>query len=193
MQHPAITITSMTPDEYAHGGANLTINYSFAESPFGPVFIASTHKGVCNLEFSNDNTVLNRLQKRFPKAKFCQSADCFQKKALQQLTSNGKIPGKIELHVRGTDFQLKVWNALLHIPAGKPVTYRDIAARIGNDKALRATGTAIGNNPVAVLIPCHRVIPASGAPGNYRWGTELKAALIAREAGQNRDTDTLTL
>jgi len=180
-----INIEGMTPGEYKNGGENLSINYCFAESPFGKIIVASTNKGVCHMSFEEDeNRALSNLTSHFPHAKYHQVVDKFQQNALFIFQKDwGKID-QIKLHIKGTDFQLKVWETLLKLPLGSLATYGLIARNIGRPKASRAVGTAIGNNPVAFLIPCHRVIQKSGNIGGYRWGDTRKSAIIGREASQ---------
>lgn len=178
-----VNIEGMTPGEYKNGGENLTINYSFAESPFGELFIASTSKGICCMEFADDREMAyGSLLKKFPNARYTQLTDEIQQNALFIFTRDWSRLKEIKLHLKGTDFQLKVWNALLRIPQGGLTTYGDIATEINNPKACRAVGTAIGENPVAFLIPCHRVIRSSGELGNYHWGEIRKTAIIGWEA-----------
>lgn len=180
-----VSIEGMTPGEYKNGGESLSINYSFAESPFGEIFIASTRKGICCLEFSSDyEDPLKNLSARFPNAAYRQIADGFQQNALSIFAQDWTKPKEIKLHLKGTEFQLKVWNALLHIPIGGLATYGDIAARIENGKAHRAVGTAVGDNPVAFIIPCHRVIRSTGDFGNYHWGIDRKTAIVGWEAAK---------
>jgi AraC family transcriptional regulator, regulatory protein of adaptative response / methylated-DNA-[protein]-cysteine methyltransferase len=177
-----INIEGMTPAEYKNGGKNLSINYSFAESPFGNLIVASTPKGVCHMAFADEEEkALTHLQGKFPNAVFQRKLDLIQQNALFIFQNDwGKLP-EIKLHLKGTDFQLKVWESLLKIPMGQLSTYGTIAERIGNPNAGRAVGTAIGNNPVAFLIPCHRVIQSTGDFGGYMWGTTRKTAIIGWE------------
>ena len=154
-----ISIEGMTPGEYKNGGEQLQINYSFAETPFGNIIVASTTKGICPLAFADDEKEqLKQLQLRFPKAKFRQVVDTIQQNALFIFTQDWKDLSKIKLHLKGTPFRIKVWEALLKIPMGDVSTYSGIANTINNPNASRAVGSAIGDNPVAFLIPCHRVI-----------------------------------
>ncbi|MCK9450957.1 MAG: bifunctional helix-turn-helix domain-containing protein/methylated-DNA--[protein]-cysteine S-methyltransferase [Bacteroidales bacterium] len=172
----------MTPEEHKNNGEKLSINYSFSESLFGKVLIASTHKGICYLSFAdNEQLAFSALEKRFPKAVFIQQTDDIQQNALQVFTADRSKINTIKLQLIGTDFQLKVWEALLKIPRGNLTTYGAIASLIQKPKAARAVGTAIGSNPVAFLIPCHRIIQSSGSIGGYMWGTTRKTALIGWE------------
>lgn len=180
-----INIEGMTPGEYKNGGENLTINYSFAESPFGNILVASTSKGICHIAFAeNEEDALTDLNQNFPNAQFHQLVDLIQQNALYFFTQDWNKLNQIQLHLKGTEFQLKVWEALLKIPMGDLTTYGKIASEIRNEKASRAVGTAIGSNPVAYLIPCHRVIQSSGIFGGYMWGPNRKAAIIGWEASQ---------
>lgn len=180
-----VKIEGMTPGEYKNKGENLTINYSFTNSQFGDVLVASTQIGICYMGFSDDKQIaFFELEKRFPKANFIQQTDELQQNALKIYTQDWRKINKIKLHLKGTDFQLKVWEALLKIPTGNLITYGNIANLIQKPKASRAVGTAIGNNPIAFLIPCHRVIQSTGAFGGYMWGTTRKTAIIGWEAAK---------
>ena len=177
-----VNIEGMTPAEYKNGGKNLHINFSFAESPFGNLIVASTLKGVCYMAFEDDEEkALNNLRTKFPNASFQRKLDLIQQNALFIFQHDwSKLP-EIKLHLKGTDFQLKVWETLLKIPMGQLSTYGNIAQQIGDVNASRAVGTAIGSNPVAFLIPCHRVIQSTGNFGGYMWGTTRKTAIIGWE------------
>jgi len=180
-----VNIEGMTPGEYKNGGENLHINYSFAESPFGNIIVASTSKGICHIAFYDDeNIALANLQRQFPAAQYQQILDKEQQNALFIFSHDWSKLHQIKLHLKGTDFQLKVWEALLKIPMGKLATYGNIAKQLQNPNASRAVGTAIGDNPVAFLIPCHRVIQSSGALGGYHWGVNRKTAMIGWEAAK---------
>ncbi len=180
-----VNIEGMTPGEFKNGGEGLAINYSFADSPFGQVIIASTPKGICHMAFAeNETAALQALQRQFPNAGYQLLATRLHEGALRIFTNGGESTGKIKLHLKGTDFQLKVWEALLKIPMGQLTAYGEIAAHLQNPNASRAVGTAIGSNPVAFLIPCHRVIQANGLMGGYMWGTVRKTAIIGWEAAK---------
>lgn len=180
-----INIEGMTPGEYKNGGESLHINYSFAESPFGNIIVAATSKGICHLAFADDEQkALLELKTHFSNAIFKQVVDTIQQNALFIFTQDWKDLNEIKLHLKGTAFQLKVWEALLKIPMGGLSTYAGIASAIGNQKASRAVGSAIGDNPVAFLIPCHRVIKSTGMFGQYHWGSNRKTALIGWEAAK---------
>ena len=178
-----INIEGMTPAEYKNGGKNLTIHYSFAESPFGNIIVASTLKGVCYMAFNdNEEEALEDLKSKFPNSTFIRKLDMLQQNALFIFQSDWSKLHQIKLHLKGTAFQLKVWETLLKIPMGKVSTYGNIARQVDNANASRAVGSAIGHNPVAYLIPCHRVIQSSGETGGYMWGSTRKSAILGWEA-----------
>jgi AraC family transcriptional regulator, regulatory protein of adaptative response / methylated-DNA-[protein]-cysteine methyltransferase len=180
-----IGIEGMTPGEYKNGGEALSINYSFAETPFGEIIVASTPKGICHLAFADKGEeALAELRIQFPHAQYKQTVDLIQQNALYIFTQDWKKLSQIKLHLKGTPFQLKVWDALLQIPMGDLSTYSQISGKIDNLKASRAVGSAIGSNPVAFLIPCHRVIRSTGESGQYHWGANRKTAMIAWEAAR---------
>ena len=180
-----INIEGMTPAEFKNGGKNLFINYSFAESPFGNLIVASTPKGICHMAFADEEEkMLDTLKEKFPNATYYQRLDLIQQNALFIFQHDWNGLPEIKLHLKGTDFQVKVWEALLKIPKGQLTTYRNIADNIGNPNALRAVGTAIGSNPVAYLIPCHRVIQSNGNIGGYMWGSTRKTAMIGWESAK---------
>ncbi|HET6255711.1 MAG TPA: methylated-DNA--[protein]-cysteine S-methyltransferase [Puia sp.] len=191
-----VSIEGMTPGEFRNGGADLEINYSFAESPFGAMLVASTVKGICYMAFvdeaapsgSGEPAAFADLRARFPNARFRQITDLIQQNALYIFTQDWSRLAEIKLHLKGTDFQLKVWETLLKIPMGGLTTYKDIAGRLGNPQASRAVGSAVGDNPVAFLIPCHRVIQSTGIIGEYHWGTTRKTAMIGWEAARTTKT-----
>ena len=180
-----VKMEGMTPGEFKNGGEDLSIHYSYAESPFGKLIIASTTKGICYMAFTEDaQQALIDLQQYFPRAIFLQKTDSVQEQALSIFTNDWSKIKDIKLHLKGTDFQLKVWEALLKIPMGRLSTYGNIANEIQNPNASRAVGTAIGSNPVAFLIPCHRVIQSTGIIGGYMWGPTRKTAIIGWEAAK---------
>lgn len=177
-----VSIEGMTPAEYKNGGKNLFINFSFAESPFGNIIVASTEKGICFMAFAeNEENGFEDLKQKFPNAAFSRKLDWIQQNALFIFQNDWSKLSEIKLHLKGTDFQLKVWETLLKIPMGQLSTYGSIAYQIEKPNASRAVGTAIGSNPVAFLIPCHRVIQSSGIFGGYMWGNTRKTAIIGWE------------
>lgn len=177
-----ISIEGMSPNEYRNYGVGLEIYYNFYEALFGQVIITSTLKGICHIFFDdNREKAFTDLQTRFPKAKFINEEKIFHIEALSIFQKDWNNLPEVKLHLMGTEFQIKVWEALLKIPMGSLATYSEIAKNIGNPNASRAVGTAIGSNPIAFLIPCHRVIQTSGKFGGYMWGENRKTALIGWE------------
>jgi AraC family transcriptional regulator of adaptative response/methylated-DNA-[protein]-cysteine methyltransferase len=178
-------LLGMTPSEFRDDGAGATIRFAVGECSLGSILVAATDKGVCAIQFGDDPDALVRnLQDAFSKAKLVGGDAAFE-----QLVA--KVVGFIEapqhgldlpLHVRGTAFQQKVWRALRKIRPGTTASYAAIAERIGEPKAVRAVAQACGANPVAVAIPCHRVVRRDGALSGYRWGVERKRALLEKEA-----------
>jgi AraC family transcriptional regulator, regulatory protein of adaptative response / methylated-DNA-[protein]-cysteine methyltransferase len=181
-----LSIEGMTPGDYKNHGEHIELQFSTDISPFGKYIVASTVRGICYLHFyQEENIAIADLKKTWPKATYNRSSNELHQQAhallndsLQQQTS------KIKLNLKGTPFQLKVWEALLSIPEGHLTSYSDLANQIGQPTASRAVGTAIGSNPVAFLIPCHRVIKRIGGIGEYRWGSERKMAIIGWEASK---------
>jgi len=181
-----ICIEGMTPGEYKNEGESLLIHYSFAETFFGDVLIASTAKGICHISFAkNQDEELKILHDRFARASFIQKTDLHQQNALQVFKNDWKDLHKIKLHLKATPFQVKVWEALLKIPFASVSTYASLAHDIHLPGASRAVGTAVAANPVAFLIPCHRVIRSTGMIGEYHWGSTRKTAIIGWEAAQS--------
>ncbi len=177
---------AMTPGDYRRRGQGLVIRYAFLNGPLGRVLIGATDKGVCWMSFAEeggDEVHLAEMTHDWDAAKFVQDKDYVAPLAAQAFAFalNRKLDEPLRLHVRGTNFQLKVWEALLKIPYGARCTYGDIASGIGQPKANRAVGAAVGANLISVLIPCHRVILSSGVIHNYRWGVARKKAVLAME------------
>lgn len=180
-----VNIEGMTPAEYKNGGKALTINFSYAETPFGNILVASTPKGICYMAFADDrDEAFNGLYDLFPNASYHQVVDMSQQNALHIFRKDWKELSKIKLHLKGSDFQLKVWETLLKIPMGGLNTYQTVAHKLEMPTASRAVGSAVGANPVAFLIPCHRVIKSTGEFGQYHWGSDRKTAMIGWEAAQ---------
>ncbi|MCL4512140.1 MAG: methylated-DNA--[protein]-cysteine S-methyltransferase [Bacteroidetes bacterium] len=180
-----INIERMTPGEFKNKGENLSINYSFSPTPFGKIIVASTSKGICYIAFADDGQrAFQGLHDRFPNASYKQKRDPFHRDALRIFQNDWRNISNIKLHLKGTPFQLKVWEALLKIPFGRISTYAHVAETIGSPTAARAVGTAIGDNPVAYLIPCHRVIRSTGVIGDYHWGNARKSAIVGWEAAR---------
>lgn len=182
-----INIHGMSPGELRQGGADLTIRYGVHDSPFGQCLLAVTKRGVCGLTFLTDGLApaVTELAQRWPHAQLIKSPRVTRpvvERIFPQRRSES--PQHLDLYIPGTNFQIKVWEALLRIPAGAVATYGGIADAIDAPRAARAVGSAIGNNPVAYLIPCHRVIRATGTLGEYRWGRTRKHSMLAWEALQ---------
>jgi AraC family transcriptional regulator, regulatory protein of adaptative response / methylated-DNA-[protein]-cysteine methyltransferase len=180
-----INIEGMTPAEYKNGGEHLQIAFSFAQTIFGNIIVAATQKGICYIAFYDElQRAIDHLKKSFPKAMYSQREIPLFEDVRSIFSNRFSSAHKLNLHLKGTDFQLKVWETLLTIPEGKLTTYGSIAQKIENLKASRAVGSAIGDNPVAFLIPCHRVIQSSGIFGQYMWGAKRKTAIIGWEASR---------
>src|SRR5215216_7721902 len=179
-----VTTEAVTPGEYKSQGEGVTIRYGIHLTPFGKCLIGLTEHGICHLGFvqTSEGDAIDNLVAQWKEAKMIE--DYRSTAALVEPIFSLRFSDRIKplnLHLRGTNFQLKVWEALLQIPAGAVTTYEGLAQRIGQPSASRAVGTAVGHNPIAVLIPCHRVIRKVGDFGNYRYGPERKKALLTRE------------
>lgn len=179
-----VTLEAMTPGEYRQGGAGLAMRWSWGPSRFGPLLVATTARGVCALQFVPDAaSALAWLQTRWPQASLQAATDGHQ--ALRRQLFEPLNPDTpLSLHLQGSNFQIQVWRALLTLPYGSLASYGQLANLIGKPGAARAVGNAVGANPVAWLIPCHRVIRAGGACGGYRWGETRKLALLGWEAAR---------
>lgn len=179
---------AMTPGAYRKKGEGLTIRYAGVDGPMGRALVGATEKGICWLSFVGEdaNRSLDEMKGDWPAASFAEDRDFVEPLAARAFAfaAGGAIDAPIGLHVQGTNFQLKVWEALLKIPPGATATYGDIAETVCARKASRAVGAAVGANMISVLIPCHRVILASGAVHNYRWGAPRKKALLAMETAR---------
>jgi AraC family transcriptional regulator of adaptative response/methylated-DNA-[protein]-cysteine methyltransferase len=178
---------AMTPGAYRKKGAGETIRFAEADGPFGRALIGATEKGICWLSFTEPMGLqrsLDEMKADWPAARFVEDKDFIAPRAgaAFAFAAGRPLDRPLGLHVQGTNFQLKVWQALLSIPCGGRATYGDIAAAVGAPKAGRAVGAAVGANMISLLIPCHRVILASGVIHNYRWGANRKRALLAMEA-----------
>lgn len=179
-----INVYAMTPGEYRQGGAGLAITYGVRPSLFGLCTIATTTRGICHLAFAEDpQTAIDDLVQRFPNASFRHDDDAVAPLARQVFKLQ---EGSIALHIKGTNFQIRVWEALLNIPTGKLASYDEIANAIGQPTASRAVGNAVGQNNIAYLIPCHRVIRKNGSLGGYHWGSRRKQIIIGWEAARSQ-------
>jgi AraC family transcriptional regulator, regulatory protein of adaptative response / methylated-DNA-[protein]-cysteine methyltransferase len=179
-----VKLEAITPGEYKSNGLGLKINYGVHETLFGYAFIAVTDRGICQLSFMNDKKDIQRiieLEEKWSSATISESKK-LTKPAVNLIFSKEKKRQSVPVYVQGTNFQINVWKALLEIPQGKLTTYGQLAKTIGNPKASRAVGTAVGANPVALIIPCHRVIRASGVIGEYRWGNTRKRSMLTWES-----------
>ncbi|MGZ3863519.1 MAG: methylated-DNA--[protein]-cysteine S-methyltransferase [Bacteroidia bacterium] len=176
-----VNIEAVTPHEFKTKGSGIEIEYGIHITPFGECLIATTPRGICSLNFieNNEDELLHNLRSHWRNALIKENT-ASTKSLAENIFSSGKKQ-EIKLLLKGTPFQVKVWEALLKIPFGAVTTYQNIANSIGNPNANRAVGTAVGSNPVAYLIPCHRVIRQEAIIGEYRWGTLRKKALIGWE------------
>jgi AraC family transcriptional regulator of adaptative response/methylated-DNA-[protein]-cysteine methyltransferase len=179
-----VNFVGVTPKEYKELGKNLEIIYGFGSTPFGKALLASTTRGVCFLAFDEDEEkLLFELEKSWSNAKIIRD----DKKIEKLLKSIFLDNEKVNIFVKGTNFQVNVWKALLNIPVATLTTYQDVADFIDKPKAVRAVATAIGSNNIAYLIPCHRVIGKSGAMSGYRWGINKKRIILAYEVMKDID------
>ncbi|MFM5304138.1 bifunctional transcriptional activator/DNA repair enzyme AdaA [Aeromonas caviae] len=182
-----VQLEAVTPGEYKQRGAGLIIDHGVHDTPFGQAFVALTPRGVCNFSFLDDQapqTPLAALAQRWPAAELREAPSRTQG-VIHTMFDGSKTPDRpISLHVSGTNFQISVWRALLQIPPARVVSYTQVASAVGNPKAARAVGLAVGANPVALMIPCHRVIQQNGKLGGYHWGETRKQAIHAWEAAR---------
>ncbi len=180
---------AMTPGDYKRGGAGLEISYGFHDSPFGIALLMATSRGLSGLAFTDGgkdrDTVMKDMRARWPEANYLHApeiTESYAKYIFSPGTWQTKQPLKIVLI--GTDFEIRVWQALLKIPMGRAVTYSDIAAYVHSPRAARAVGSAVGRNPISFVVPCHRVLRKDGNLGGYHWGVTRKQAIIGWEAGR---------
>jgi len=181
-----VTLEAASPGEMKNGGAGMQIEYGFAETPFGQALIAETKRGICHLSFVDGpgrNSARNLLTSQWPNAKLNRNDARIAElsaKIFTQVRDRASRP-TLRAFVRGTPFQLRVWRALLRVPSGSLTTYGRLAQAIGQSQAARAVGSAVGANPIAFIIPCHRVIRETGALGNYHWDPIRKRAIVGWE------------
>lgn len=192
-----VNLEAVTPGAYKHKGAGLHLRFGFHPTPFGRCLLALTDKGICSLYFiarNEDADALSALKENWPGATLEMQAEQTGLAVETIFSRPAKTaPGErvLNIHLRGTNFQVKVWEALLRIPPGKLLCYGDLAAHLGNRRASRAVAGAVGRNPVSYLVPCHRVIRKVGKIGGYRWGAARKMALLGWEAAnEERKTNT---
>ena len=186
-----VHLEAVTPGEYKTKGTNLLIEYGVHPSPFGNIFVASTKRGVCRVDFMENDSAevqLSDLEKLWPLASFVNNS-VTTRTVVDAMSGAITAPQRpLSLHVAGTNFQIAVWRALLEIPSGTVVSYKQVATALGRPQSSRAVGNAIGANPVAFLIPCHRVIRQSGATGGYRWGRTRKQMIQLWERSRREES-----
>lgn len=179
-----VDLEAMSPGEYRDGGAGLIVRWGVTDSPFGPCLIGQSARGICALEFlSGEESPAAHLADRWPAADL--ERDDADARDLAQRIFSGTAQTPFRLHVPGSRFQFQVWRALLKVPSGSVISYGDLARAMGKPGAARAVGQAVGANPVAWMIPCHRVLRGDGALGGYRWGPRRKAVMLAWESGRH--------
>ncbi len=183
-----VTHDAMSPGEYRIGGQGLVIHYGWHSSLFGNALIMITARGLCGLAFADEGQeqeIFEDMTRRWPKANFVQDVPATALFVARVFNPNQWCASQpLRVVLIGTDFQIRVWQTLLKIPMAKASTYSDIASQIGNSKASRAVGAAIGKNPISFVVPCHRVIGKSGALTGYHWGLTRKRAMLGWEAGK---------
>jgi AraC family transcriptional regulator, regulatory protein of adaptative response / methylated-DNA-[protein]-cysteine methyltransferase len=183
-----VTHEAMSPGEWKSGGEGLTLSYGFYPSPFGAALVIATERGLCGLAFADageEAKAFADMRSRWPRAHFVENAAItapLARRIFDPATWRAEEPLKVIMI--GTDFEVRVWETLLRIPMGRASTYSDIAKKVGNPKAARAVGAAVGKNPVCFVVPCHRVIGKSGDLTGYHWGLTRKRAILGWEAGQ---------
>lgn len=180
-----LSLERMTPGEYKARAEGLTLHWGVEDTPFGPALFAALDRGLCGLAFLQEarpEPAFEELRARWPGARL-EAAPGRIRPYAEALNARmrGRLDQPLALVLKGTPFQLKTWEALLRIPAGRVLAYGDVAGLAGAPGASRAVGTALGQNPLAWLIPCHRVLQASGAVGQYHWGTPRKQAMLGFE------------
>jgi len=179
---------AMSPGDYARHGEGLEILWGWFDSPFGPVLVMGTAKGICGIGFAaetGEEATMTDLLARWPKAHFTEDPMALRPWVLNAFGAANDRLDPTPLYLIGAPFQIKVWEALLSIPTGHVTTYSEIAQSVGNPRAVRAVGTAVGRNPVSWLIPCHRALRKSGGLGGYHWGLPVKRAMLAYEAARS--------
>ena len=184
-----VSAEAVTPGEYANRGRGLEIRYGWHDSPFGQCLIGLTQRGICALRFSDPSEMaeeLGQLQDEWSQARFLKD-QTKTAKCVATIFRSG-INRKLLLDLKGTNFQLKVWEALLKIPEGCCISYGELANRLDAPSASRAVANAVAANPVAFLIPCHRVLRTNGELGGYRWGVDRKSVMLAREMARSSGT-----
>jgi AraC family transcriptional regulator of adaptative response/methylated-DNA-[protein]-cysteine methyltransferase len=181
-----VNLEAVTPEEFRKRGAGLEIKYGFHPSPFGECLVAVTGRGISNLAFVQQggrNKIVRDLKRQWKHAEVLEDPSATAPYA-NRIFSAAKPAGPLTLYLKGTNFQIRVWQALLQVPRGMVASYEDVARKIDRPDAVRAVANAVAHNPVAFLIPCHRVIRKTGAVGEYRWGSARKKVLLAWEASK---------
>lgn len=184
-----VNVEAVTPDEFRNRGAGMKILYGFHPSPFGECLIAVAGRGICNLAFvqsGSRNRVVGDLKRRWGNAEIVEDSSATKPYA-DKIFGLAKSDSALTLYLRGTNLQIKVWQALLKIPRGRLTSYGAVARKVGRPDAIRAVANAVAQNPVAFLIPCHRVIRRTGVIGDYHWGSARKKAILAWEAGREEE------
>ncbi|MBD2859564.1 methylated-DNA--[protein]-cysteine S-methyltransferase [Spongiibacter sp. KMU-158] len=183
-----VSLEAMTPGEYAKGAEGLDLYWDIGDTPFGTALLASTDRGICKLVFIDSETdqaeELKALQSQWPNAKIQHNPQLAEPILRTIFSAPEPLRQPLSLYVKGTNFQVQVWRMLLAIQPGNFTSYGEMAKAIGHSGAARAVGTAVGSNPIALLIPCHRVIRQSGELGGYRWGESRKRALFSWEVAR---------
>lgn len=178
---------AMSPGDFARRGAGLTIFWGWFDSPFGPALVMGTEKGICGMGFASETgeaAAMEDMIARWPGARFVEDPMMLRPWALAAFGADGQEREIAPLYLIGAPFQIKVWEALLQVPSGHVTTYSEIAQAIGKPRAVRAVGTAVGRNPISLLIPCHRALRKSGGLGGYHWGLPVKRAILAWESAR---------
>ncbi|MFU1479054.1 methylated-DNA--[protein]-cysteine S-methyltransferase [Roseovarius sp. C7] len=176
---------AMSPGDYARGGAGLVIRWGWFNSPFGESLVMGTARGICGIGFAAEmgrEATMADLRGRWPAAEFVEDAAALR--AWVETAYGLREGGEAPLYLIGAPFQIKVWEALLRVPSGQVTTYSEIAQSIGRPRAVRAVGTAVGRNPISLLIPCHRALRKSGGLGGYHWGLPVKRTILAWESAR---------
>ena len=183
-----VTHEAMSPGEWKSGGEGLTLHYGFHSSPFGRALVMATTRGLAGLAFADageERSAFADMQRRWPKASYVEDAAgtaLLARRIFDPKLWRSEVP--LQLVLIGTDFEVRVWEALLKVPMGRLTTYSDLAAKVCSAKAARAVGAAVGKNPIAFVVPCHRVVGRSGSLTGYHWGLTRKRAMLGWEAGQ---------
>jgi AraC family transcriptional regulator of adaptative response/methylated-DNA-[protein]-cysteine methyltransferase len=178
---------AMSPGDFARGGEGVRIGWGWFDSPFGPALVMGTERGICGMAFAAETgeaAAMEDMTGRWPQARFARDDGLLRPWVAAAFGTQAGRNAETPLFLIGAPFQIKVWEALLRIPSGHVTTYSEIAGAIGHPRAVRAVGTAVGRNPISLLIPCHRALRKSGALGGYHWGLPVKRAMLAWEGAR---------